>query len=39
VAYIKRLTEKATIEKGPEDELSQQLLKKKIITIVIKRVI
>jgi APA family basic amino acid/polyamine antiporter len=39
VAYIKRLTGKATIEKGPEDELSQQLLKKKIITIVIKRVI
>ena len=39
VAYIKRLSEKATIEKGPEDELSQQLLKKKIITFVIKRAI
>lgn len=39
VAYIKRLTEKAAIEKGPEEELSQQLLKKKIITLVIKRAI
>ncbi len=39
VAIIKRLTEKAAIEKGPEEELSQQLLKKKIITFVIKRTI
>jgi hypothetical protein len=39
VAYIKRLIEKAAIEKGPEEELSQQLSKKKIITFVIKRAI
>lgn len=39
VAYIKRLVEKASIEKGPEDELSKYLLKKKIPTLVIKRTI
>ncbi len=37
VAIIKRIAEKASIEKGPEDELLQQLLKKKIITIIVKR--
>lgn len=37
VAIIKRTAEKASIEKGPEDELLQQLLKKKIITIIVKR--
>jgi len=39
VAYIKRFIEKVAIEKGPEEELSQQLSKKKIITFVIKRAI
>ncbi|MEM3394517.1 MAG: APC family permease [Nitrososphaerota archaeon] len=39
VAYIKRLVEKASIEKGPEYELSRSLLKKKIPTFVIKRTI